>query len=564
MLKKKYIGELLVEAGLITRGNLDNALNYQRNHQSRKQIGDILIELEYLTETQLHEALEFQLGIPYIDLDRTVIQEEMAFKLPDIICKRHTLVPVRIYNNKIYIAMADPFNLHAIEDVQTVSKLPVVPLFAKEKAILQAIEELYGNIRAEKAIEDFKKETNLLDAINEVQNTEEDAVGNAPIVRLVHSILEQAVKDGASDIHFEPNETEVRIRLRVDGLLNQILTIPKKAQPAVIARIKIIGNLNIVEKRLPQDGRCELNILNHNVDVRISTLPTVFGEKAVLRLLDRESFLKPKSSLGFTAENLEKFDQLLKNPHGLILVTGPTGSGKSTTLYTMLNELNRETDNIVTVEDPVEYMIRGLNQVQVNPKAGLDFVSALRAILRQDPDIIMIGEIRDQQTVDIAIRAAVTGHLVLSTIHTNSAAGTIARLLDMDVEPYMLSASLVGIIAQRLVRKICPVCKREVTPHPADLKALGLSGEGNATKFFEGAGCQNCGNTGTKSRMAVHEILVVNATVRNLIPQEDASGKIRDYIRTNQIRSIRDECVRLVSEGVISIKEAIEVSFTQE
>ncbi len=563
MPKKKYIGELLVEAGLITRGKLEDALSFQRNTQSKKQIGDILVDLGFLTETQLHEALEFQMGIPFVDLARTVIPVEMALKVPDIIARRYSLIPIKIVNNKLHVAMSDPFNLHAIEDVENVSKMRILPLFAKEKAIIQAIDELYGNVRAEKAIEDFKKENNLFDAAKEVQNIEEDSVGNAPIVRLINSVLEQAVNDGASDIHFEAMENEVRIRLRIDGSLSQILTTPQKAHAAMLTRIKIMGNLNIAEKRLPQDGRCELNVLGHNIDVRISTLPTVFGEKAVLRLLDRNSFLKPKAALGFTKENLDKFDMLLKNPHGIILVTGPTGSGKSTTLYTMLSELNTMTENIITVEDPVEYMIHGLNQVQVNPKAGLDFVTGLRSILRQDPDIIMIGEIRDQETVEIAIRAAITGHLVLSTIHTNNAPSTISRLLDMGVEPYLLSAALVGVIAQRLVRKICPVCRKQHTPDPVDIKAIGLLPD-TQIKFFMGTGCGNCGNTGNKGRIAVHEILAVTGEVKELIPQDDAASKISNYLTRNKIKTIRDECIRLVNEGVISIKEAIAVAFTQE
>lgn len=563
MAKKKYLGELLVEAGLITREKLEDALEFQRNTKSKKQIGDILVELGFFTETEIQEALEFQLGIPFIDLDRTTIPEDMALTIPDVIARKYTLIPVKVLNNTLYIAMTDPFNLHAIEDVEIVSKMNVSTLFAKEQPILQAIDELYGNVRAEKAIEDFKKENNLQDAVNNIQNNEDSTVENAPIVRLINSILEQAVNDGASDIHFEPQETEVRIRIRIDGSLSQILTTPKKAHAAMIARIKIMGNLNIAEKRIPQDGRCELDVLGHNIDIRISTLPTVFGEKAVMRLLDRNSFLKPKSALGFTKENLEKFDLLLKNPHGIILVTGPTGSGKSTTLYTMLSELNVISDNIITVEDPVEYMIKGLNQVQVNPKAGLDFANGLRSILRQDPDIIMIGEIRDSETVEIAIRAAITGHLVLSTIHTNNAPGTISRLLDMGVEPYLLSAALVGIIAQRLVRKICPICKKQHTPEQSDLIALGIP-QDTPMKFYTGTGCGNCGGTGYKGRIAVHEVLVVNNEVRSLITQNDATGKIREYSAKKGTRTLKDECIRLVGEGVITVKEAISVAFTQD
>lgn len=564
MARRIHIGDLFVEAGLITREKLEEVLELKKTTDNKKRIGEILVDMGYLTDAQIQKVLESKYGIPFIDLYRTSVHTEMANKVPDSMARRYTLVPVRISNNLLFIAMADPFDLHAIEDVETITKMSVIPLFAKENAILHTIDDLYGNIRAEKAIEDFKKENNLIDVANEVQNFEEDTIGNAPIVRLVNSILEQAVNDGASDIHIEPMETEVRARLRVDGSLTQILSIPKKAHAAILTRIKIIGNMNIAEKRIPQDGRCQLNIKGHELDVRISTLPTMYGEKAVMRILDRESFLKPKHVLGFSKENLEKFDLLLKNPHGIILVTGPTGSGKTTTLYTMLSELNKESDNLITVEDPVEYIIKGLNQVQVNPKANLDFASGLRSILRQDPDIIMIGEIRDQETVDIAIRAAITGHLVLSTIHTNSAADTISRLLDMGVEPYMLSASLVGIIAQRLVRKICPVCKREYIPDPEDVRAMGLSESDPTIKFYSGSGCQNCGNTGNKGRMAVHEVLTVNGEVRNLISQGDAASKIREYARKNNIKTIKEECIRLLLEGTISLKEAISVAYSQD
>ncbi|MHB1483961.1 MAG: GspE/PulE family protein [Saccharofermentanales bacterium] len=563
MPKKKFIGELFVEAGLITRGKLDDALNFQHNTQSKQQIGDILVDKGYITEKQLQEVLEFQLGIPFIDLDRTIIPDDMAQLIPVVVARRNKIIPVKISNNKLFIAMADPFNLHAIEDAEMVSKMKVMPLLGKEKSIIQAIDELYGNVLAEKAIEDFKKESNLQDAANDISNIEDDSVGNAPIVRLINSIMEQAVNEGASDIHFEAMEYEVRIRLRVDGTLQQILTTPKKAHAAMIARIKIMGNLNIAEKRIPQDGRCELDILGHNIDIRISTLPTVFGEKAVMRLLDRNSFLKPKNELGFTQENLEKFDLLLKNPHGILLITGPTGSGKSTTLYTMLSELNKVGVNIVTVEDPVEYMIQGINQVQVNPKAKMDFANGLRSILRQDPDIIMIGEIRDQETVEIAIRAAITGHLVLSTIHTNNAPSTISRLLDMGVAPYLLSAAIVGIIAQRLVRKNCPICRKPHTPAVSDIMALGLP-EDTPIRFYKGTGCGNCGGSGYKGRMAVHEILTVNNEVRGLVTQEDASNKITGYLKKHGIKTIKDECIRLVQEGVISAEEAIAVAFTQD
>jgi type IV pilus assembly protein PilB len=413
--QKKYLGELLVEEGAITREQLEAALAVQR--ETGQRLGDILKKKKLLTDAQIMRVLEKQLGVPFIDLERLTISPDMASMLPVNIARRHKLVPVRIEGGRLLVAMEDPFSFLAIDDVRMVSRMEIQPLLAKEDAILNAIETLYGNEFAEKAIEDFSRDLSLDEIAAEAATDTGNEVGSAPIVRLVNSLIEQAVREGASDIHVEPTESNVRIRFRVDGKLHVELTAPKEAQSALITRIKIMSNMNIAEKRVPQDGRCEMTVAEHSIDLRVSTLPGVYGEKVVLRLLDRSNFLRPKSELGFTEENLVKFDDLLKNPNGIILVTGPTGSGKSTTLYTMLSELNRETENIITIEDPVEYLIGGINQVQVNPKAGLTFATGLRSILRQDPDIIMIGEIRDSETVEIAIRAAITGHLVLSTIH---------------------------------------------------------------------------------------------------------------------------------------------------
>ena len=351
------------------------------------------------------------------------------------------------------------------------------------------------------------------------------------------------------------------MRLRVDGQLINAFNIPKNAQAGVITRIKIMGNMDIAEKRTPQDGRYKIIQYGSEIDVRISILPTVFGEKAVLRLLDRKNFLIPRERLGFTPQNLEKFDMLLKNPHGIILVTGPTGSGKSTTLYTMLSELNKITSNIITVEDPVEYILKGLNQVQVNPKAGLTFAAGLRSILRQDPDIIMIGEIRDQETVDIAIRAAITGHLVLSTIHTNDAPSTISRLVDMGIPPYMLSASLVGIISQRLVKKICPYCKAPYTPTEFEKKACGMDFD---TQIYYGAGCSYCNNTGYKGRIAVHEVMPVTQKVRELITRNASLDELRTYVIDKEgMRTIRQECLRMLKNGDTTIAEVIRTAYSQ-
>lgn len=451
---KKYLGEMLVEAGIITNMQLEEALDIQRKTEG-KRLGTILRDLGYADDKIIMSVLEAQLGVPFVDLTSVSIQQEMIKLVPVNIAKKHKLIPLKVENDLLYVAMEDPFSFLAIEDVRRVARMEVKAFLAKAEQVMEAIEKLYSREHTEKALKDLSISTDQEEIVDDVSVSENDVVGNAPVVRLVNSIIEEAINSGSSDIHIEPLEDIVRVRNRTDGVLRKVLDTPKYLLPSIIARIKIMGSMNIAEKRVPQDGRTQVHLLGKEIDIRISTLPTIHGEKAVMRLLDRASFLKPKSELGFTPENDVLFDELLQNPHGIILVTGPTGSGKSTTLYTMLSELNKEKDNIITVEDPVEYQIGGLNQVHVNMKAGLNFPTALKAILRQDPDIIMIGEIRDSETVEIATRAAITGHLVLSTIHTNDSISTISRLVDMGIEEFMLSASLVGIIAQRLVKLNC-------------------------------------------------------------------------------------------------------------
>ena len=558
LIKKKFLGELLVNAGVITEQQYKEALAEQA--KGSKKLADILKEKKYITDKQLKEMLQIQRGIPYIDLDQLSIKKELTDIIPVTLAKRYIMLPVHSEENKLYMAMADPLNIVAIEDARTVSNMQILPLICSKAAIENAINILYGNEHAEAAIMELSKdELNGMEAAQESENSE---ISNAPIVKLINSILDQAIKLKASDIHIEPMERDVRVRLRVDGQLLNALTIPKNAQAGVITRLKIMGNMDIAEKRAPQDGRYKLMQFGKEIDIRMSVLPTVFGEKAVLRLLDRANFLISKTKLGFTKENLNKFDMLLKNPHGIILVTGPTGSGKSTTLYTMLSELNQISSNIITVEDPVEYILKGLNQVQVNPKAGLTFANGLRSILRQDPDIIMIGEIRDQETVDIAIRAAITGHLVLSTIHTNDAPSTVSRLIDMGIPPYMLSASLVGIISQRLVKKICPYCKEPYKPSDFEIKASGMDFDGT---IYRGTGCTYCNDTGYKGRTAVHEVMPVSQKVRELITRNASLDELRDYvIKTEGMRTVRQECLRLLREGETTIDEVIRTAFSQD
>jgi type IV pilus assembly protein PilB len=559
-IKRRYLGALLIDIGMITHEQLDECLKEQKN--TGEQLGKILKAKGFVTEQQLMEILEFQLGIPSVNLETMSLSPKLAKYIPVALARKHQMVPIKIENDSLYIAMEDALDFIALEDARVVSGMEIIPRIASEQAIEAAINKLYGIENAETAIKELSEE-NASGSKDDEDDLNTD-ISNAPIVRLVNSIFEQAVKAKASDIHIEPGPSNVRVRMRIDGQLLPILTIPKKAQSAVITRLKIIGNMDIAEKRLPQDGRYKLVVGGNEIDVRMSSLPTVHGEKVVMRLLDKDNFLISKDQLGFSKENIKKFNSLISNPHGIILITGPTGSGKSTTLYAMLSELNKTSENIITVEDPVEYSIEGINQVQVNTKAGLTFSTGLRSILRQDPDIIMIGEIRDQETVDIAIRAAITGHLVLSTIHTNDAPGTISRLIDMGVPPYMLAASLVGILSQRLVRKICPSCKTKYTPSKFELSAAGLPPSYNKDIFI-GKGCANCNNTGYKGRTAVHEILVIDREVRDMMTNGATVDEIRDYAISKQhMSTLAAECISLMGKGETTIQEVIRTSYSNK
>ena len=559
---KKYLGEMLVEAGIITNMQLEEALDIQRKTQG-KRLGTILRELGYADDQIIMSVLEAQLGVPFVDLTSVQIPQEMIKLVPVNIAKKHKLIPLKVENDLLYVAMEDPFSFLAIEDVRRVARMEVKTFLAKAEQILAAIDKLYSREHTEKALKDLSVSSSQEEIVDDVSVSENDVVGNAPVVRLVNSIIEEAINTGTSDIHIEPMEDIVRVRNRTDGTLRKVLDTPKYLLPSIIARIKIMGAMNIAEKRVPQDGRTQVSLSGKEIDIRISTLPTIHGEKAVLRLLDRSSFLRPKSELGFTARNDALFEELLQNPHGIILVTGPTGSGKSTTLYTMLSELNKEKDNIITVEDPVEYQIAGLNQVHVNMKAGLDFPTALKSILRQDPDIIMIGEIRDSETVEIATRAAITGHLVLSTIHTNDSVSTISRLVDMGIEEFMLAASLVGIIAQRLVKLNCKFCSQPIKLSQKELDYCKITDPEKYT-FTKGVGCPNCNGTGLKGRTAVHEVLMMDRKMRDMISSKKSVDEIRDYAISKGLSTLKDECIRLLKEGRITIEEVYSVAYSGE
>lgn len=558
-IKHKYLGEMLIDLGIITNEQLNESLREQK--QSGLRLGKILKSKGFVTEQQLMEVMQYQLGIPFVNLDTVKFSKVLAKNIPVALARKHRMVPVKIEGNRLFLAMADPIDFIAVEDARVVSGLDIMPMIAPEHAVDTAIGIVYGNEYAETAIKELSEEHSETQA-EFSDDAEGENISNAPIVRLVTSIFEQAVKAKASDIHVEPEEHNVRVRMRIDGQLINMLEIPKKAQSAVITRIKIIGNMDIAEKRIPQDGRYKLLLSDNEIDVRISSMPTVYGEKIVMRLLDKQNYYMSKDKLGLSPENLKKFDSLLNNPHGIILITGPTGSGKSTTLYTMLGEVNNTSKNIITVEDPVEYTMEGINQVQVNVKAGLTFASGLRSILRQDPDIIMIGEIRDHETVEIAIRAAITGHLVMSTIHTNDATGTISRLTDMGIPSYMLAASLVGILSQRLVRLTCQNCKKPYTPKAFELAAAGLPA-GYKQPLYAGEGCAYCNNSGYKGRVAVHEILVIDRTVRDMIVQGKTPDAIRDYaISQQKMQDLCTGCIALLDKGLTSIHEVISTSYT--
>jgi len=560
--QRKKLGELLVENKLITQQQLTDALVLQKN--TGKKLGEVLAFQGLLNEGDMMKFLELQLGIKFIDLSKHRLDPKLASTVPLPIAQRYTLVPVSLADGKLQVAMENPLDFVALEDLKRASKYEIVPLISFKEPIKNSIRQIYGTDYAEKAVKEYSiQETGSPAIAQVVLETPLDEVSNAPIVRLLDSVIEQAVQVRASDIHIEPSEKEVRFRIRVDGVLKTELTIPKDLHTALIARVKIIGGMDIAEKRLPQDGRIEISVLGRQIDLRISVMPTWFGEKVVLRILDRSEFLIHKEKLGFTKDNLAKFNELLKNPHGLILVVGPTGSGKTTTLYSMLNDLNVVSHNIITIEDPVEYMVYGINQTQVNVKAGLTFAIGLRALLRQDPDIVMVGEIRDRETAEIAVRAAVTGHLVLSTLHTNDAVATIVRLMDMGVDNYMLAASIVGVISQRLLRKTCSNCKTVYNPLAYECEMLGIPLDTKRI-FYKGHGCSQCDYSGYKGRLPVFEILVINRKHRDMISQKAPIDKIKEYSEESGMSTLMDECIKLLDLGLTTVDEAIRVSYSKE
>ncbi|GKU81448.1 GspE/PulE family protein [Niallia sp. NCCP-28] len=536
---RKRLGDLLVEAGLLTKEQLQLALKEKHPNQ---RLGDSLLQKGYITEQQLIEVLEFQLGIPHVSLYRYPFDLKLFHIVSKEMAKRQLIIPLKKDGDKLYVAMADPMDFYTIDDLRLATGFQIETAIATKDDILRAINKYYD---MDEGFEELLADNGAFSEAVEESLGEQDS----PIVRLVNQILTNAATLKASDIHIDPQETKVIIRYRVDGVLRTERVLPKHMQSVLIARLKIMANLDITEHRIPQDGRIKINLDFHPIDLRVSTLPTVFGEKVVMRILDLGSTLNDISKLGFNKVNFMRFVEMIEKPTGIVLITGPTGSGKSSTLYAALNRLNGEEVNIITVEDPVEYQLEGINQIQVNPNVGMTFATGLRAILRQDPNIIMVGEIRDKETAEVAVRASLTGHLVLSTLHTNDSLGSVTRLLDMGVEPFLVASSVSGIVAQRLVRKVCRDCGQV---HSASLREQeifakrGLSIE----KVVRGKGCASCNMTGYKGRIAIHEVLVINDEMRRVIMNGESFSKLREL-------AVKAKTIFLIDDGLLKVKQGI-------
>ena len=563
MISKRRIGDVLLSLNMLTQEQLDKCLEIQT--KNGKKLGEILITEGYLRKDQLNSVLEFQMGVPYVDLSMTDIDPGIPKLISEKLARKHNVIPIKLENGVLTLVMADPFDIVARDDVRIVTGLQNEAIMSSREDIQRALNTFYDSSEVmQKTIEEIRQ-TNFLDEedllLQQQQQASEEEIARAPVVRLVNTIMAQAMKMRASDVHIEAFDKTSKVRYRIDGELKEVMSLPKTSHVAIVTRIKILGGMDIAETRKPQDGRIETVLDGTHIDMRISVLPTVYGEKVVIRILKATSILVTKEELGFSEHNIKRFEQIIKVPEGIILLTGPTGSGKTTTLYAALRELNKPSVNIITVEDPVEYRLEGVNQVQVNAKSGLTFAAGLRSILRQDPDIVMVGEIRDAETAEIAVRAAITGHVVLSTIHTNDAVSTVSRLVDMGCEPFMVSSALMGVVAQRLLKRICPRCKSERVPTIEEMVMLGLD---KPVMLGYGKGCQNCNHTGYSGRQGIHEILVMDREVRNMINSRASSDEIKALARVKGMKTLAESARDLVLTGKTTIEEMIRVTYSVE
>ncbi|WP_027626695.1 GspE/PulE family protein [Clostridium lundense] len=552
---RKRLGELLIDSGLITEVILKKALDIQK--ETGEKLGELLVTKGFATNEQIVEAIRKQLGIDYIDLDKVSIRQEVIDIIPEVMARKHELLPIDIINGRLLVVMSDPLNYFAIEEIRVATEYAVKTAISLRNSILENIEKYYGKSKAEKAAENYGKIYGYRKSNNEPIEEYENS-SSAPTIKFINTIIDNAILNNASDIHIEPYEGEMRVRYRIDGVLREIMKVDIGMLEAVVSRIKIMSDLNIAEKRIPQDGRINFKSKQNNIDLRISIVPTILGEKVVMRILDKSNFSLDLERVGLDSDELDKLKNIISKPYGIILVCGPTGSGKTTTLYTILNRLNDNDKNIVTIEDPVEYNLKGINQMQVNNKIGFTFASGLRSILRQDPNIILVGEIRDNETAEISIRSALTGHLVLSTIHTNNAAGVVTRLQDMKMEPFLISSTVIGIISQRLVRKICPNCSEEYISGSKEMRLLGIN---EKVKLKRAKGCSICSGTGYKGRTGIFEVIEINKEIKELIDYKRGEGAIEKEAQKNGTVLLREACIRKVLAGVTTVEEMLRVTY---
>ena len=562
-LRARKLGEILAARGAVSQVDLDKALAEQR--QTKGFLGQVLLKRGVIKKRDLAEALEDQLGLPFVELSDRTVEPEIASLLPENLVRLHKALPFDLSENVLSVAMADPLNLRALESMRLVTGLEVKPFFAPEEDVLLATNQVFdGRVAAYKAIEDTTSMAHD-EADGMTVRDLERMVEDAPVVRLVDSIVQGAITGTASDIHVEPRERDVRVRYRVDGVLYLMMEIPKRLQSAVISRIKIMAGMNIAERRLPQDGRITVGSNGYTYDLRVSTLLTVFGEKVVMRILDKTSVLLQLEDLGFSSDQQTLVEHLITKPYGMLLSTGPTGSGKTTTLYTALNRVNTGDNNIVTVEDPVEYQLAGINQSQVNLAASITFARGLRAILRQDPDVILVGEIRDRETAEIAVQSALTGHLVFSSLHTNDAASALPRLLDMGVEPFLIASSVIGVIGQRLVRVVCRNCKVTYRPERRVLEELGVpEDEHGHIHFARGAGCPVCSGRGYRGRTGVFEVLRMSDPIKRMILDKTSTLEIREQALQEGMQTMQQAGLRKVMDGTTTPEEVMRVIYVEE
>ncbi|MDD5449303.1 MAG: type II secretion system ATPase GspE [Candidatus Omnitrophica bacterium] len=556
---RKGLGEALIKEGLITEDQFRIAL--KQHEDTKVNLRQVLIENGFINEERLLEFIGHFLGIPLIrDIAARIPDPEVIKTFPEKTCRQYAAVPLSKTGDVLTVAVADPFDVFAIDDLRALSKCRIDTVLASRHEILGVLDRFYqGKGHLEGMLAGMAKDAEYLEIIRETKEDEdkEEAAGanEAPIIKLIDTMITDAIKQRASDIHIEPDEEKLRIRYRVDGLLRETMACPKRLHMSVISRVKVMSNMDIAVKRSPQDGRFKLKVQERTIDVRVSTIPTIYGEKVVMRLLDQTSILMDLGTLGFSSDCLVKFNELIKRPHGIMLVTGPTGSGKTTTLYVALQTINSPDKNIITIEEPVEYHMEGINQIQVNVKAGVTFAKGLRSILRQDPDIIMVGEIRDLETAEIAVRAALTGHLVFSTLHTNDAPSSIIRFLDMGVPSYLVASSVIGVLAQRLVRSICPKCRTPFHPSHEVLEEMKLTGKPADYTFYKGTGCDDCEKTGYRGRTGIFELMLIDKDLRTMIHGSKTSDAIREAAQAAGMKALWQDGVEKVLKGITTVEE---------